>query len=375
MRRGENIRKRKDGRWEARYKVRLGEEAKTCSVYGKTYIEAKRKRQAALLEQEKFYSGHKPQNQSTTFAEVAQEWLRTCRIRVKQSSFARYEKLVGMHLLPHLGNVQIRKITVRLINSMLAQKQEEGRLDGKGGLSAKTVRDIASVLRNIMQYAYREGYIPHQCCEYALPLLAQKEMRVLSTYEQQKLEKYLQEKEVADNGNLGILLCLHSGLRIGELCALKWSDIDLNEGILRVRHTMQRISVNDGKQKTEVVINTPKTRNSVRNIPLSAAILAKLRACEKQHSNSFFLTGTEKHIEPRTMQLRFGRCLKNIGLPHANFHAIRHTFATRCIEAGFDVKSLSEILGHASVAFTLNRYVHSSMEHKRAQMDKLALSA
>ncbi|MGL4549414.1 site-specific integrase [Eubacterium aggregans] len=186
--------------------------------------------------------------------------------------------------------------------------------------------------------------------------------------EQRKLEKCLLKKECKDNAALGICLCLYTGIRIGELCALKWSAIDLTHGIIRIRETLQRIQQSNGG--TRVIISTPKTHHSLRDIPIPKILIKELRQCTDlpQH---YFLSGSVKPMEPRIMQLRFSRYVSEGGIEHANFYALRHTFATRCIESGVYIKSLSELLGHSSTSFTLNRYVHSSMDYKRLQMERL----
>ena len=163
---------------------------------------------------------------------------------------------------------------------------------------------------------------------------------------------------------------MFTGIRIGELCSLKWSDIDLEKNILTVSKTMQRIKKLDGNTATKILIDSPKSKSSVRKIPLPefiADILKKLRG----NSDDYVLTGKKLYAEPRTMQYRFSAILKKLSLPKVNFHALRHAFATNCIALGFDVKTLSEILGHSSVEITLNRYVHSSMDRKRACMEVL----
>lgn len=174
-----------------------------------------------------------------------------------------------------------------------------------------------------------------------------------------------------DRSSLGYLLCLETGLRLGEVCALRWSDIDLAEGVLRVQRTVYRI--NYGK-RTELVLQTPKSENSVRAIPLTAKMLSVLRQM-KDKKDCCLLTGTERPLEPRTMQYRFRRFLERNNLPLRNYHVLRHSFATRCIEGGMDIKSLSEILGHANVQTTLQMYVHPSMASKRAAMEAASMLA
>ena len=198
----------------------------------------------------------------------------------------------------------------------------------------------------------------------------QKPLRVLSSIEQQKLSEYLFAN--LNSCNLGILICLYTGLRIGEICALKWEDISLEEQSLYVHHTMQRLQTSrTGKSKTTVIISTPKSDCSIRTIPIPNDMLALLQE-QKQPDNAYVLTGSShRYMEPRTLQYRFRVIMRRCEIENVNFHVLRHTFATRCVELGFDIKSLSEILGHASVNITLNRYVHPSRELKQKNMDKL----
>lgn len=196
-------------------------------------------------------------------------------------------------------------------------------------------------------------------------------MRVLSRIEQKQLSEYLVKN--LSCSNLGIMVCLYTGIRIGEVCALKWKDISFDEQILYIHKTMQRIQKqDDGAEKTKIIITEPKRTCSIRIIPLPDELFKLLKE-NRNSDDTFLLTGHHKYyIEPRTMQNRFKTVVKNCNIEEANFHALRHTFATRCVELGFDIKSLSEILGHASVNITLNRYVHPSMKLKQRNMNKLS---
>jgi integrase len=192
------------------------------------------------------------------------------------------------------------------------------------------------------------------------------EIPVLSPADQNKL--YLYCMQAPDETCLGILLSLYAGLRIGEICALRWEDVDMERQTIRVRHTVSRVQAAQG---TQLIIDRPKTPSSLRTIPIYSQLLPILR--QFQADAGFVLTGTEDFVSPRTYEYRFHRVLKKGEIPDINYHGLRHSFATRCIEAGMDVKSLSEILGHADASITLNTYVHSSMEQKRLQMEKLAV--
>ena len=197
-----------------------------------------------------------------------------------------------------------------------------------------------------------------------------KEMRVLSRSEHERLCQYLYASDKPKD--IGLLICLFTGIRIGEICALKWEDISPVEQTLSVHQSMQRIQLQndpDGK-KTKILISTPKSQCSIRTIPLAERLAIYLLAHRKS-SESYVLTGTTRYVEPRSLQNHFKKVMDQCEIPDANFHCLRHSFATRCIETGFDIKSLSEILGHSTVNITMNRYVHPSMELKRENMNRL----
>ena len=238
------------------------------------------------------------------------------------------------------------------------------------GLAPSTVAEIMSAMNSIRVYALKRDLTVSFSPECVNIKQEQKEIRVFSAEEQANLLTYLQEN--MDPIALGIVVCFFTGIRIGELCALTWDDFSLTDGKMQVHKTMQRIRVDGLKErKTAVQIFAPKSVCSIRTIPLPKAILGLLK---KYHTPGAFLLTCEqdRFVEPRTMQNRFKRILASCDISDANFHAIRHTFATRCIELGFDVKSLSEILGHASVSITMNRYVHPTMALKSKNMNRLS---
>ena len=247
-----------------------------------------------------------------------------------------------------------------------------GRKDGGGGLSPKTVRDVIIVLKAVFGYAHNEYGFADPTENIRLPRIDKGcgEQTVFERTERIKLEYHLMHNQ--SKTNMGILLCLYTGLRIGELCALKWHDIDLANGQVSVTKTIQRISSDDGT--TELAVGSPKSVSSVRDVPIPEFICKELLNF-KGISNTYILSGCGTPVEPRTMQNRFKAVLKQCGLPDRNFHSLRHTYATMCIEKGFDPKALSELLGHADVSITMNRYVHSSAEMKKRYVSRLDLSA
>jgi len=363
--RGSNIYKRKDGRFEGRVPIGYRENGsiKYKSVYARTLAEVKQKMaELYAVGQEKPVSTLK-----LTVKEAAQQWLISAKLRVKPSSYANYLSIVNKHILPILGSVRITDLTSSRMNDFIMQKLQHGRLSGKGGLSAKSVRDIMTVFRSISVYVSKEYGIRE--VHFTMPKSEQKSVEVLTAAERRKLEQYLMINP--DRTNLAVLLCMFTGLRVGELCGLRWEDIDLENGLLSVNRTVQR--VNRGGT-SEVIIGTPKSRTSVRTIPIPEFLIGQL-AKFQGNPVAYLVTGTAKPTEPRTMQNRFQRILKSCGVRRVNFHILRHTYATVCVENGFDPKTLSELLGHADAGITLNRYVHSSLQMKKNYVSRLQLTA
>lgn len=359
-RRGENIYKRKDGRWEGRYIKSRDAENKALYgyLYGKSYAEVKDK-----LKNIKIQDIH-DNNKSVLFSEIAKEWYELKRLNVKESTLARYKSVLENHIIPLLGTYYISLISPKIIQDYLNQLKSKG-------FSAKTVNDVLIVIKNIFKFAELKGIR----INVALNTITVKQMKnrieTLTALDENKLRHYLLEH--MDNKNLGILLCLFTGIRIGELCALKWSDIDIKEKIISIDKTMIRIqrTLDCKMSKTKVVITSPKSEDSKRIIPISDSLI-KILGSFKQNKTAYILTGfVDKYIEPRNMQYHFKSVLKKCGIKNYKFHTLRHTFATRCVENGFEIKSLSEILGHSSIKITLDRYVHTSIDLKRKEMEKL----
>lgn len=372
---GENIRKRKDGRWEARLISEYDGtgKAKYRSFYGKTYMEAKEKRIAYLRSgaeaqyQQKVNSMDK---RKILVSQIMMEWLDSRRDAVKESTYAHYKNLAETHFLPKLGRIPLGSLTPENINQFLKVLLSSGRIDGKGGLSPKTVADIRSVLLLALEYARSSQYPCPDLGKIFSPHVTRPEMKVLTLEQQEKLENYLFRNP--GPMELGILITLYGGLRIGELCALQWRDIHFESGTLQVSKTILRIQKEDrdkGK-KTQVLISRPKTDSSNRLIPLPGFLLEFLRNF-RQESELYLITGTKFYLEPRMCLEKYKKILKKAGLESHTFHTLRHTFATRCVEKGFDPKSLSEILGHANINTTLQNYVHPSIDLKKEQMDRL----
>lgn len=372
---GENIYKRKDGRWEGRY-IKFYDglgKAKYGYIYGKTYGEAKLKLQEA---QAKLKDGILPENKRTVlYSEVLVSWLQSVRINVKESTYMRYKQLISKHITAELGKYPINKISSQLVERFVEEKLINGRLDGNGGLSPKTVTDIITIVKSSMDYAAYNG-LSVTCNLSKLSVKKkEKEMRVLTIDEQKKLASVLLNE--MDLYKLGVFISLYTGIRIGELCALKWENLNIECKTLKIRETMQRIQSPEETEtsKTKIVFTEPKSKCSIRDIPLPDFLIDIIKKFQGS-PKAYVLTGDKnRYVEPRTMQNRFQKYVQESGIEKANYHSLRHTFATRCVEVGFEVKSLSEILGHANVNITLNRYVHSSFELKSNNMNKLSVVA
>lgn len=365
---GENIYKRKDGRWEGRYIKSRSEAGKIVYgyVYAKTYREAKEKQKAKIMSCNIQVTNKNP----LIFSCIASEWFESIKLHTKTSTQNKYHNMLTNYILPEYGNQPVAAITYDFIEAHCKFLLEAGGKNGKG-LSAKTVSDVLAIIRNISKFAIRKGI--YVACDAGAVQIRQdvKPMRVFSKFEQNQLCKHILENP--EPCNIGILVCLFTGLRVGEICALRWEDISFSDQSIYIHHTLQRIQTpQEQEAKTKVVVTTPKSTCSIRKIPLPDEI-SKILVLNQKSSSGYLLTNDEyKFIEPRTMQNKFKKILNDAGIENANFHALRHTFATRCVELGFDVKSLSEILGHATVNITMNRYVHPTYELKKKNMQKLS---
>ena len=350
---GRNIYKRKDGRWEARYVKAIGTDGrkKYGSVYGSTYAEARDKQLLYIRNPEV-----KRSTDNKTLTALAYEWLAVKENAVKQSTYQKYETIIKKHIEGHrIGSKPASTVTTTDISDFAKEKLNTEKL------SAKTINNILNLIGMALSYGEETvGLKKPKIVRMKVPVC---EMRVLTHSEQAVLEKNLFQS--MDLYRFGVLFALYTGIRLGELCALTWEDIQ-SDGKMRICKTMQRIKKGEN---TVITITDPKTTSSNRIIPLPEFLCT---LAEQLRDNGFVLkNGKGGAVEPRVMQLKFEAIITECGIKHTNFHALRHTFATRCIEMGFDVKSLSEILGHSDVKTTLNKYVHSSFEQKKKIMGQL----
>ena len=353
---GITITKRKDGRYVGKFIADYTDNGKTQYqyVYGKTYEEAESK---VLIGREiatRYLSGR-----YITVGKVYREWLNAVVNRVKESTLANYQNKFEKHILPEFGDVPCADLTAGRINTFINKKLADG-------LSASYVRDIFTVFKTMLKYAQEEYGFRLSLKNVVLPKAERKQVEKISDTEQKKLVSYL-------NANMsltafGILLSLFMGLRIGELCGLKWEDVDFKHKTLYIRRTVQRISSANGNRKTKIVISAPKSATSFREIAIPD-MLMKYFEMFRDEADHFILSGTDKPVEPRTMQYRYKKILHTADVEDHNYHKLRQTFATNSAEKGFNVKALSAVLGHSSVTLTLNRYIHHDHTYERRLMN------
>lgn len=365
-RRGSNIYKRTDGRYEGRIKLGYNENGKLKYkyVYGKTLAEVKNKMELS-------YTLKKTEAKAyirLTVREICLEWLEIKKLTVKSSTYANYYRLFKNHIYPLLGDQIYCLLSKKRINSFVAELLSNGRTDGQGGLSAKAAKDVIIVLKAISSFSHREYGLENICEDIQSPKVRNTELKALSDNEIRRLSLYI--KRNLDLTNLSILICLYTGIRIGEMCGLKWENVNLQEGFFVVNKTVQRITI-DGESK--VIVDVPKTESSVRTV-FMPDFLTEMMSDFKSSPSIYVLSGLNVPKEPRMLQYRFKKVLKECGIRDFPFHALRHTYASVCIKKGFDPKALSELLGHSNVKLTLDRYVHSSDEIKKNYVSSLLLS-
>ena len=366
-RKGENIYLRKDGRWEGRYiKGRKPDGSpRFCSIYGKQYREVKKR--LVLIKAELCREDPGLLSYGTgTFRKWGDFWLEEIAgPHIKQTTLEGYRRILNKHLYPQLGQEKLPLISRDRIQALALTLQER--------LAPSTLSGVCRLLKSILAAAKARNLIrqnPYQ--EIKLPRVCKTAPRVLTRQEQICLEK-----EIEREGALEYLICLYTGLRVGEVCALRWKDIDFKNESIQVRHSIQRIPEGGGRGKTRLALGTPKTGNSLREIPLPGFLRTRLQE-EREKRNpdpdSFLFPGRGGSCrDPRAMQKRLERMARRLELPGVHMHTLRHTFAARCLEQKVGYEILSELLGHASPQITLRCYAHCTREKKRQSMADLKL--
>lgn len=377
-RHGENIYKRKDGRYEGRYVTGKKSNGTTRFgyVYGMRYTDVKKR----LLEK-------KAEIQQTIHPEAAvrgmtvekwmRSWLETDLLGgIKPSSYLTYLNQMNRHILPCLGRMQMASITPEMVHSFLECLQAKG-------LGENTVRGIYRLLSAAMKAALDDGIIAKNPCRKICVKRGERvQQRVFSREEQKKVEKTLSQGE-----DLTALFAMYTGLRLGEICGLRWSDINWENGTATVCRTVQRLKRMDtdkclkcGGAKTYLMIGSPKSPSSCRTIPIPTFLLKRLEIQKKQRSavqlTTGYIFGTGmRAADPRTIQRRFAGVVRRLEIPDAHFHTLRHSYATRLLEMGVDVKTVSQLLGHSSAKTTLDCYAHSLLDQQRSAVAKLSACA
>lgn len=351
-----NVYLRKDGRWEGRIYVGSDNSGKRryISFYGHTRESVEQKIADYLNENNKSFSFN--------FRDLFTEWIEYVSLSIKESTASNYRMKADKHLIPFFsGNCS--EINENHVQKFILKKRKEG-------LSDRYIADMIVLLKSVFKFGRKRYQYNNPTDGLRFSFKKSESVKLLEPDEYSTLQKTLSKENSLTSAS--IALAAATGLRIGELCALQWGDIDLKKRIMTVRKTVQRIKSNDGKSKTKIIIASPKTESSKREIPVPECIVSIIEKFKK-NDNDYVLSGSEKVTEPRTLQYRFSRILKNVNLPSIHFHALRHMFATKCIQSGIDIKTLSEILGHSRVETTLNRYVHSSFAHKAEAINSLKM--
>lgn len=360
---GENIYKRKDSRWEGRYVKGRTLENKIIygSVYGKTYKEVKQK---LTIVKAKHLN---PVNILNPYSGTLSDWLtswftKKVRNEVKPTTYSSYYRTINKYILPSLGPYTLNKIKSTDIQNFVYFLQNHG-------LAPGTIYNTISILSKCLTEAKLQGYLSENPCQkVTLPKSIKKESRILTIPQQRKLEEVALQEEWCSP----IILSLYSGMRVGEISGLKWSDIDFENNLIKVRRTVSRIIADDSyESKTKVIEGPPKSKYSYREIPLAKNLKDYLKKYYSRANSDYVISTVQGITEPRIITYRFKRILNKAGLPDTNFHVLRHTFATRCIEKGIDIASLSKILGHQSIKMTLDTYTGSLLETRRVAMTKL----
>ena len=301
-----------------------------------------------------------------TINQITEEWKEEKKKYVKKSTYAAYQLLIQNHIKPYFGDLYE-------VNEEKVQQFVFDKLDA--GLNEKTIRDIIIVLKMILKFGIKNGYLEYVQIDVKFPSKQDKKnLDVLSKADQKRFMEHLRNNFTFKN--LGIFICLSTGMRIGEICGLRWCDVDTAEGVIKVRHTLQRIYIIEGETRhTELLLDTPKTANSVRDIPMSSELLKMLKSLNKVVNENYYVISNDiKPIEPRTYRNYYKKLCKQLDIPELKFHGLRHSFATRCIESKADYKTVSVLLGHSNISTTLNLYVHPNKEQKKKTIDKMLRS-
>lgn len=352
--RGNNIYHRSDGRWEGRFYCKGTK--KYRSVYGRSYTETKEKldklRSEVLVPSVRCV---------LLVVDILKMWLEARRPSIKESSYASYRHKLEKHLIPYFDKMKYNRLDLSGISKFITDKLTEG-------LSPKYISDMVIMVKSAARWAEITHSYANQVKNAKLPKKKTKEASFFSPAEQKKIISTVRAEH--SNTGCGVMLTLFTGMRIGETCALKWADIDFDGKMLHVTKTVQRIATFGSESKSAVKVIAPKSESSVRDIPLPDFLIDMLREYRGKDTD-YILSGTEKVVEPRCFSNRYKALLKKADVPSRKYHSLRHTFAVNALHQDFDIKTLSELLGHSNANITMSVYLHSSMDRKSACMDRL----
>lgn len=364
-RHGENIYRRKDGRYEGRYVIgkTLAGKTKFGYIYGWQYADVKQKllikKAERIRSSEQEHSGYKG-----TVSEWMNFWMENELLgSVKKSSYQTYLTLLRKHIQPRIGHLRLIAVTPSIIHCFVETLENTG-------LSFSTVKNAFRLLAAAMKSAQEEGLLPkNPCRKIKIQRNIGSEQRVLTRSEQESVRL-----NAENDRDLPALLSLYTGMRLGEICALKWSDIDWDSGTVFIRRTVQRLpsAMKQGKgRKTQLIVAPPKSNRSVRVIPLPTFLLEYLRNLCTEQADGYVFGGSDTAAEPRTIQRRFKHLADRLAIKDIHFHTLRHSFATRLLELGVDIKTVSVLLGHSSARTTLDFYAHSLIDQQRQAVNRL----
>ncbi|MGL6198874.1 MAG: tyrosine-type recombinase/integrase [Lachnospiraceae bacterium] len=355
MSKGINIYHRQDGRWEGRYTKSKKSNGKTHFgyVYGRTFEEVKLK--LLPLKCLYFNPNNVIEEYTGTVFDWAASWLEEIvKIKIKESTYGSYQSMLQGHILPYMGTKKLIKITTPYIQDFVEVLKEKG-------LGANTIHNVFAMLNRVLSAAVKKRLIlVNPCKDVQLPEKEKVQIEVLSIEEQQRLE----QAAMMDEDGIAVIIALQTGMRIGEICGLRWDDIDFTTGHIHVNRTVQRIVVMKGdKRSTEVFIGTPKRSRSKRTIPMTDSLKAVLLNEFKQGQGEYVVTCKGRFAEPRTVRNRYQRIAEAADIRKMRFHGLRHTFATRCMESNIDIPVISRYLGHSSAKMTMDIYLDVTMEY------------
>ena len=307
-------------------------------------------------------------NKNLKYEEWLDIWMEKERFFIKESTYATYTNIIENHLKPVLGKKKIGNIANEDLQNFIILKLSTSKKNLEKGLALKTVKDMTVLIKNTLKTATQNKLISFQNFQCKFPSsFSKSHLKTFSVEEQKILFKYLINNQ--NSKNLGILLCLQTGLRLGEICGLQWQDINLEKSTLTICRTLQKIYIKEkNKSYSKTIISTPKTKTSNRIIPLNIDFINLIKPFQ-QNKNNYFITNSTNYLKPHCYRYYYQKLLHFLNLPKLRFHSLRHTFATQAVELGIDCKIISEILGHANMNTTLNLYVHPKTEYKRKCLD------